>query len=201
MCRTSGGRTASRISRPITGQHLFSRVERRRFPLVRRQSRAADCYSNSVLTGSAVAVAALVVLAGRLSGHAQSGGDLRPSDAQDDSVVDQDPQLRLCFLLRGPRVLDPLKHLGRRQAGNPLRRAWRLRGSLLPLTLVYLPGFRLRSPLRPCHVVQHAGEVRQPELSRLLPGGLCAPAPGRTTALLLCDLDHIISARRVTGGP
>jgi hypothetical protein len=68
-------------------------------------------YGGSVLTGSAVAVAALVVLAGRLSGHAQSGGDLRPSDAQADSVVDQDRKFRLCFLLRGLGILDPLKHL------------------------------------------------------------------------------------------
>jgi hypothetical protein len=79
-------------------------------------------------------VATLVVLAGRLSGHAQPGGDLRPSDAQDDGVIDQDREFRLCFLLRGFGVLDPLKHLGRGQPGNSLREAWRLRWSLLPLT-------------------------------------------------------------------
>ena len=74
-------------------------------------------------------------------------------------MVDQDRQLCLCFLLRGLGVLDPLKHLRRGQLGNPLREAWRLRWSLLPLTLVYLPGFRLRPPLRSCHAVQDAGGV------------------------------------------
>jgi hypothetical protein len=74
-------------------------------------------------------------------------------------VVDQDRQLHLCFLLRGPGVLDPLKHLGRGQPGKPLGGAWRLRWSLLPLSLAYLPGFRLRPPLRSCHAVQDAGEV------------------------------------------
>jgi hypothetical protein len=33
-------------------------------------------------------MAALVVLAGRLPGHAQPGGDLRPPDAETDGLVD-----------------------------------------------------------------------------------------------------------------
>jgi hypothetical protein len=74
-------------------------------------------------------------------------------------VVDQGRKLRLCFLLRRLGVLDPLKHLERGQPGDPLGGAWRWRWSLLPLTLVYLPGFRLRPPLRSCHGVQDAGEV------------------------------------------
>jgi hypothetical protein len=115
-------------------------------------------------------------------------------------VVDQDRKLGLCFLLRGLGVLDPLKHLGRGQPGNPLRGAWWLRWSLLPLTLVYLPGFRLRPPLRSCYAVQDAGDVGQSELSRLLPRGLCALASGQTIALPPCDLDHIISGRMATGG-
>ena len=45
-----------------------------------------------------VPVAALVVLAGRLPAHFQAGGDLRPPDAQRDSVVDQGRRLRLGFL-------------------------------------------------------------------------------------------------------
>src|SRR5215813_2194475 len=56
-------------------------------------------------------------------------------------MVDQDREFRLCFLLRGLGVLDPLKHLGRGQPGNPLGAAWRLRWSLLPPTQVYLLAF------------------------------------------------------------
>jgi hypothetical protein len=37
---------------------------------------------------SAATMAALVLLSGRLSGHAQPGGDLRPPDALTDGLVD-----------------------------------------------------------------------------------------------------------------
>lgn len=50
------------------------------------------------LGATIVPVAALVVLARRLPAHFQAGGDLRPPDAQRDSVVDQGRQLRLGFL-------------------------------------------------------------------------------------------------------
>ena len=44
----------------------------------------------------AVAVAALIVLAGCLPGHVKLGGDLRPSDAEADGMIDQYRKLRLC---------------------------------------------------------------------------------------------------------
>ena len=75
-------------------------------------------------------MATLVVLAGRLPGHAQPGGDLRPSDAQADGLVDQYREFGLGFLLHGPGALDPLKHLRWGQPGNPLRWAWWLRWRL-----------------------------------------------------------------------
>jgi hypothetical protein len=53
-------------------------------------------------------MAALVMLAGRLPGHTQPEGDLRPSDAQGDSMVDQHREFGLGFQLYGPGALDPL---------------------------------------------------------------------------------------------
>ena len=62
----------------------------------------------------AVAVATLVVLACRLSGDAESVGDLWPSDALIDGVVDERREFRLCLVPRVPDVLDLLKRLGPR---------------------------------------------------------------------------------------
>ncbi len=50
---------------------------------------ADDEAGHLILMAGAVAMAALVVLAGRLPGHAEPGGDLRPPDAQADTVVDE----------------------------------------------------------------------------------------------------------------
>jgi hypothetical protein len=43
----------------------------------------------SILDGLAATMAALIVLAGRLPGHTQPGGDRWPPDAQANSLVDQ----------------------------------------------------------------------------------------------------------------
>jgi hypothetical protein len=72
-------------------------------------------------------VSALVVLARRLPGNSESGGDFRPPDAQADRVVNQLRQF--CFRLVPcySGALDPLKYLDGRQAGNSLPRTCRFR--------------------------------------------------------------------------
>jgi len=72
--------------------------------------------------GSA-SVTALVVLACRLPGDPESGGDLWPSDALIDGMVDERREFRLGFVPHVPGVVDLLKDLGCRQAGDPLCRA------------------------------------------------------------------------------
>ena len=68
----------------------------------------------AVLIAGAVAVATPVVLACRLPGHPEPGGDLWPSDTLIDGVVDERREFRLCLVPRVPDVLDLLKRLGRR---------------------------------------------------------------------------------------
>ena len=68
-------------------------------------------------------VAALVVLACRLPGDPESGGDLWPPDALIDGMVDERREFRLCLVPHAPGVLDLLKHLGYRQVGDLSRRA------------------------------------------------------------------------------
>jgi hypothetical protein len=104
-------------------------------------------------------MAALVMLTGRLSGHPQAECDLRPSNAQDHSVIDQDRKLALCLLLHNLGALDPFEHLGRGQPGEALGWAWRRGCCLLPLTRLSLPGSRIRPALRSSHAIQHAGRV------------------------------------------
>jgi hypothetical protein len=62
----------------------------------------------SILSSDAVTMAALVVLAGCLPGHAQPGGDLRPPDAEADSLVNEHCEFCLCLPLRSPSALNPL---------------------------------------------------------------------------------------------
>jgi hypothetical protein len=50
----------------------------------------------------------LVVLAGRLPGHAQPGGDLRPPDAEADSLVNEHCEFCLCLPLCISSALNPL---------------------------------------------------------------------------------------------
>jgi len=69
----------------------------------------------------AVAVSALVVLAGRLPGHFEPDGDLWPPDAQADGMVDEHREFRLGFVASESGTLDPREHLGCRQVGNALR--------------------------------------------------------------------------------
>jgi hypothetical protein len=64
-----------------------------------------------------VTVAALVVLAGRLPGHTEPGGDLRPSDAHADRLIRQHREFGLCLLPGESGSFDPLQQLGRRQRG------------------------------------------------------------------------------------
>jgi hypothetical protein len=70
------------------------------FRLILYTGLAEDESGHTILTAGVVAVAALVVLAGCLPGHAKPVGDLGPPDTQADGVVDQHRELRLCLLLR-----------------------------------------------------------------------------------------------------
>jgi len=106
-------------------------------------------------------VAALVLLAGGLSGHAKLCGDLRPPDAQDYALGAQRSELRLGLLLRNSGVPDLFKHLG--GSGRSIPRGqfrwlhwWPpRRGWMRSL------GSRYRLALSPAHVIEDAGEVRQ----------------------------------------
>ena len=60
-----------------------------------------------ILNSHAVTMAALVVLAGRLPGHAQPGGDLRPPDTEADSLVNEHREFCLCLPLCSPSALNP----------------------------------------------------------------------------------------------
>ena len=73
----------------------------------------------AVLLAGAVAMAALVVLAGRLPCHSEPGRDLGPPDALVDGIVDERREFRLCLVPDVPGVLELLKHLGCRQVGDP----------------------------------------------------------------------------------
>ena len=65
----------------------------------------------SILTDGAVPVTALVMLAGGLPGDTELGGDLRPSDAEFDGVVNQCREFGLCLLLCNAGALDTFQHL------------------------------------------------------------------------------------------
>ena len=80
------------------------------------------------MAAGALTVAALVLLAGRLPGHAKLGGDLRPPDAQVYGMIDQRCEFRLGLLLYGSGVPDLLEHPGGSCWRLPLRRTmwlWR----------------------------------------------------------------------------
>jgi hypothetical protein len=64
------------------------------------------------MRADAIAVSALIVLAGCLSGHTELDGNLRPSDTEDHCVIDQQRQLRVCLVPREPCTLDPFEQLG-----------------------------------------------------------------------------------------
>ena len=83
----------------------------------------------------AVAVTALIVLASCLPGHAKLDGDLRPSDAEADGVVDERRKLRLCLLLRNPGSPDPFQHLRTRHPGNLQRLTGQFRWCWPPVRL------------------------------------------------------------------
>ena len=78
---------------------------------------------HTIRAAGAASVAALVVLACRLPGDPEPGGNLWPPDALIDGMVDERREFRLCFVPHVPGVLDLFKHLGCRQVGDPLRRA------------------------------------------------------------------------------
>jgi len=102
-------------------------------------------------------MAALVVLAGRLPGHTETGGDLRPSDAHADRLIHQHRECGIRLLTGESGPFDPLQHLGWRQLGIPRLRAWRFRSSLGAPPWLHMPD--LRPALGPAHVIQHVGRV------------------------------------------
>jgi hypothetical protein len=61
-----------------------------------------------MLRGNTAAMAAFVVLTGRLPGYAEPGGNLWPSDAQADSLFDYLREFRFGLPLSGPGALNPL---------------------------------------------------------------------------------------------
>ena len=65
-------------------------------------------------------MATLVVLACRLPGDPEPVGDFWPPDALIDGMVDEHREFRVCLVPHVPGVLDLLKHLGCRQAGDLL---------------------------------------------------------------------------------
>jgi hypothetical protein len=113
---------------------------------------AEDESGHAILVTGAITMTALVLLAGRLPGHAKLSSDLRPSDAQVDSVVDQHCEFRLCLLLRDPGAPDSLQHLGGSHRRIPLRQDMRLREclGLRPgcTCLALGPDRRFRLPMR-----------------------------------------------------
>jgi hypothetical protein len=120
---------------------------------------AGDGSGHAVLTAGAVAVATLVVLAGRLPGHPEPDGDLWPPDAQIDGMVDEHREFCLCLVPREPGTLDPREHLGCRQVGNPLRRVRRFYCRLVPPARLHMLDPRTRPALRLAHGIQHAAQV------------------------------------------
>ena len=125
-------------------------------------------------------MAALILLAGCLAGHAKLDGDLRPSDPEADGTVDQRHKLRLCLLLRNPGVLDPLQDLGGGHPGSLPRMAVRFRWPWPPALLCLL-GSWARPALGLAHAFQHAGQVRQS-------GSPGLPSPATTRSLPLSAL-------------
>jgi hypothetical protein len=120
---------------------------------------ASDESGHAMLVVAVVAVAALVVLAGRLPGDPEPGSDLWPPDALIYGSVDKRCEFRLCLVPHVPGVLDPLKHLGRRQAGDALRRACGFCWRLLPPPRLHVLDPRTRPALRLAHGIQHAAHV------------------------------------------
>jgi hypothetical protein len=79
--------------------------------------------SGHAMLAVAFVVAALAVLACRLSCDSELGGDLWPADTHVDGMVDERREFRLCVVPHVPGVLDLLKHPGCRGIGDPSRRA------------------------------------------------------------------------------
>jgi hypothetical protein len=103
-------------------------------------------------------MAALVLLAGGLSAHAQAARDLRPSDTETDGLVHEQRQFGLRLLLHKPSAPDSLQRLLCRNPEITLCRASWLRSwdGLTPLILLGMPALRSRLTLPPWHVVQPA---------------------------------------------
>jgi hypothetical protein len=108
-----------------------------------------------MLMAGVIAVAVLVVLAGRLPGDAKTGGDLRPPDVHVDRLIHQYREFGIYHLPGESGASDLLQHLGWRQLEIPLRRVWLFRSCLGSPPGLYMPDFRLA--FGPAHVVQHAG--------------------------------------------
>ena len=109
------------------------------------------------MTGAAVA--ALVVLAGRLPGHAEPGGNLWPANAQSDGVIDQHGKLCLCLPLRDPGALISSSTWGGVTPGVRLRWSRHLCRSVALRPAYYLLGSRRRPAPRLAHATQHPAQV------------------------------------------
>jgi hypothetical protein len=116
---------------------------------------AGDESGHPILTAGEIAMAALVVLAGRLPGDAKTGGDLRPPDAHVDRLIHQYREFGIRLLPGESGAFDLLQHLGWGQLEIPLRRVWLFRSCVGPPRGLYMPDFRLA--FGPAHVLQHAG--------------------------------------------
>lgn len=102
------------------------------------------------------------MLAGGLPAHIELSRDLRPADAQADSMVDEHGQLGLRLLLRGSDTSDPLQDLDGGHPRHLLRKALGLRRRCLPRSArMGLLGLRAGPTLRLGHATSlSAGRQR-----------------------------------------
>ena len=73
---------------------------------------------HAILTAGPVSVSALVVLAGCLPGHPKPGGDLRPSNAHADRLIDQRYEFGLRLVPAESGAFDPLQHPSGEDSGE-----------------------------------------------------------------------------------
>jgi len=118
----------------------------------------ADESDHTMLVVTLLAMAALVVLAGRLPGDSKLGGDLWPPNAQIDGMVDEHREFRISLIAHVPNVLDLLKHLGFRWARVALRRPRGFRWGLPRPPRLRALHPRTRPVLRLAHGLQDAAQ-------------------------------------------
>ena len=123
--------------------------------LYTRRLGRGDESGHPILLAGTVAVSALIVLAGCLPSHFKPEGDLWPSGAQADSMVDEHREFGICLVPREPGTLDPREHLGCRQVSNPLRRVRWVCWCLVPPQRLRLFDSWTGPALRLAHGIQH----------------------------------------------